>query len=300
MGLRITDLGLSSSRMNWIGQSESKVATAEQQVATGRRINKASDSPSESTRLLRYDQRLQRIAQFSRYADNAKLWVSTADQALQTGSTELQRARTLVVQAGNDTLGPQERQAIAADIRAVRDGLLATANTKISGRAIFAGTAGSDSAYDGTGAYVGDTGDVIRTLDTNETVAVGYHGPAIFGAANTGDPMNGNVFEMLGAVADAIENGDVAAMRSGITAIDSASTRIGTVQGRVGAATQQLDAASERQQTEQLSTQDNVSKIRDVDISEAVIQLRSAELSYDATLSATARTLSRSLLDFLH
>ena len=131
MGLRITDLGMSSSRLNWISQSESKVATAEQQVSTGRKINKASDNPSESTRLLRYDQRLQRITQFGRNADNAKLWVSTADTALQDGSNQLARAGTLVVQASNDTLGPDERAAISADIRAIKDGMLATANTQI-------------------------------------------------------------------------------------------------------------------------------------------------------------------------
>lgn len=301
MSVRITDLGMMESRMAWMRQGQSRVAAAEQEIATGRRINKASDNPSESARLMRHDLRLQRVSQFARNNDNAKLWVGTADQALQTGATYLERARTLAVQAGNDTtLGAQESRAIAADVRSIAQGMMAMANTKISGRAIFAGTADSEGAYDATTlAYVGDAGQVTRALDTDETVVVGYHGPDIFGDANPGDPMNGNVFEMLGALADAIESGDNTQIRAGIEAVDTAMARVGGVQGRVGAASQQLDAAETRQNAEKLNTEEHISKIRDVDIADAVIRLRSAEVSYEATMSATSRALSRSLLDFL-
>lgn len=301
MSVRITDLGMMESRMAWMRQGQSRVAAAEQEIATGRRINKPSDNPSESARLMRHDLRLQRVSQFARNNDNAKLWVGTADQALQTGATYLERARTLAVQAGNDTtLGAQESRAIAADVRSIAQGMMAMANTKISGRAIFAGTADSEGAYDATTlAYVGDAGQVTRALDTDETVVVGYHGPDIFGNANPGDPMNGNVFEMLGALADAIENGDNTQIRAGIEAVDAAMARVGGVQGRVGAASQQLDAAETRQNAEKLNTEEHISKIRDVDIADAVIRLRSAEVSYEATMSATSRALSRSLLDFI-
>ncbi|MDH5290645.1 MAG: flagellar hook-associated protein FlgL, partial [Acidimicrobiia bacterium] len=181
MSVRITDLGMMESRMAWMRQGQSRVAAAEQEIASGRRINKPSDNPSESARLMRHDLRLQRVSQFARNNDNAKLWVGTADQALQTGATYLERARTLAVQAGNDTtLGAQEGRAIAADVRSIAQGMMAMANTKISGRAIFAGTADSDGAYDATTlAYVGDAGQVTRALDTDETVVVGYHGPDI-------------------------------------------------------------------------------------------------------------------------
>lgn len=301
MSVRITDLGMMESRMAWMRQGQSRVAAAEQEIATGRRINKPSDNPSESARLMRHDLRLQRVSQFSRNNDNAKLWVGTADQALQTGANYLERARTLAVQAGNDTtLGVQESRAIAADVRSIAQGMMAMANTKISGRAIFAGTADSEGAYDATTlAYVGDSGQVTRALDTDETVVVGYHGPDIFGNENPADPMNGNVFEMLGALADAIQNGDNAQIRAGIEAVDTAMARVGTVQGRVGAASQQLDAAETRQNAEKLNTEEHISKIRDVDIADAVIRLRSAEVSYEATMSATSRALSRSLLDFI-
>lgn len=299
MGLRITNLGTANARRTWIADSRSKLAESERAIATGRRLNRASDDPAASTRLLRHDMRLQRITQYQRNSDNARLWTGAADQTLQSAANNLGRAKTLAVQAGNDTLGPIENGALASDIRAIADELLTIANTKASGRAIFAGTADTSDAYDVNGVYLGDNGVVQRTIDTNETVDVGSTGPAVFGTSNPGDPMNGSVFEALNALADAVEADDNALVRLGIEAVDVATARIGSAQGRIGAVSQQLDAADFRHGGERLAVEGSVSEIRDTDIADAIIRLRSAEASYEATLSATARGLSRSLLDFL-
>ena len=77
------------------------------------------------------------------------------------------------------------------------------------------------------------------------------------------------------------------------------TARVGSAQGRIGAVSRQLEAADFRQTGEQLAVETDVSKIRDTDLTEAIIRLRSAEASYQATLAATARGISVSLLDFL-
>ena len=299
MGLRITDQGLAKSRRAWISEGRSNAAEAERAVSTGRRIDQPSDDPAASAQVMRHDARLQRIGQYQRNNDNAKLWIGAADAALRSAATNLGRAKTLAVQAGNDTLGPVENAALASDIRAIADEMRTIANTKVSGRAIFAGTAGTADAYDLAGNYLGDSGAVVRTIDTNEPVVVGSPGPDVFGVVNPGDPMNGTVFEALAALADAVEAGDTAQIRAGMEAVDVATARIASAQGRVGAVSQQLDAADFRHDGERLAVQTDLSKIRDTDVAEAIIRLRSAEAGYEATLSATARALSRSLLDFL-
>lgn len=299
MALRITDLGMANSRADWISTGRSKVAKTEEAIATGRQINRPSDDPSSASRLMRHDTRLKRVNQYQRNTDNARLWANSADQALQSAANNLGRAKTLAVQAGNDTLGAVENGALATDIRALADGLLAVANTRASGRPIFAGTSSASEAYDAAGVYQGDSGTNVRSIDTNETVEVGHSGPAVFGVENPGDPMNGSVFEALWALADAVEIGDNTAVRAGIEAVDVATARIGEAQGRVGAISQQIDAADVRHGGEQLAVEGYVSQIRDTDVAEAIIRLRSAEASYNATLAATARGLSSSLLDFL-
>ncbi|MGB5760575.1 MAG: flagellar hook-associated protein FlgL [Acidimicrobiales bacterium] len=299
MGLRITDQGLANARIGWISAGRTKLAEQERAISSGVQLEQPSDDPAAAAQLMRHDIRLQRITQYQRNANNAKLWVASADSALLAVSNNLNRAKTLGVQAGNDILGGVENAALAADIRAVAAEIRTSANTKVSGRAIFAGTADTPDAYDTADTYMGDAGVVELTIDTGESVVIGSSGPDVFGVSNGGDPMNGSVFEVLNALADAVEIGDTAAVRTGLEAIDIAATRIGEAQGRVGAISQQLDAAGVRHSGERMAVQSTVSKIRDTDVAEAIIRLRSAEAGYEATLAATARGISSSLLDFL-
>lgn len=299
MGLRITDQGLANSRLAWITEGRARTADAESVISSGRKIDSASDDPAAAAQIMRYDLRLQRISQYQRNNARARLWVDGADAALQSVSNNLARAKTIAVQAGNDTLGAASNQALAADIRAIADEVRSAANTKISGRSVFGGTSDAVNAYDQNNTYMGDDGTVELSIDTNEAITVGTNGPDAFGISNAIDPYNGSVFEVLNELADSIEAEDNAQVRAGIEAVDAAADRIGSVLGRVGAISQQLDAAEFRHSGEELSVQGSVSKLRDTDLAEAMIRLRSSEAGYQATLSATARGLSSSLLDFL-
>lgn len=299
MGMRITDQGLANSRLAWINDSRTRTAEAETMISSGKRLQQPSDDPAAAAQLLRYDNRLQRISQYQRNGARARLWVDGADAALQATSNNLARAKTIAVQAGNDTLGAAENGALAADIRAIADEIRSAANSKISGRAVFAGTSDSTDAYDQGNNYLGDYGTVELSIDTNESVVVGTHGPDAFGETNPINPYAGSVFEALEELAVSIEAEDNVRVREGIEAMDVAIDRAGSVLGRVGALSQQLDAAEFRHSGEKISVEGSVSKLRDTDLAEAMIRLRSAEAGYEATLSATARGLSTSLLDFL-
>ncbi|MEM9563400.1 MAG: flagellar hook-associated protein FlgL [Actinomycetota bacterium] len=299
MGLRITDQGLANSRINWIGDARGRAAEHERALTTGRRIDQPSDDPAGATQILRHQSRLRRIEQYDRNNSAARLWINGGDGAMQSAANLLGRAKTLAVQAGNDTLGATENAALAADIRAISEELRTIANAKVQGRPIFAGTADNPEAYDLSGTYIGDSSPVEMTIDKDEVVVVGLPGPDVFGVTNPGDPLNGTAFEALHALADAVELGDNATVRQGIEAVDVTTARVGSAQGRIGAISRQLDAAEFRHGGEKLAVESDVSKIRDTDMAEAIVRLRSAEASYEATLAATARGISVSLLDFL-
>ena len=297
--MRITDSNMSMLRTRWANDSRANLAEFEQQIGSGVKFSKPSQDPISAATVMRSEGRLNRIDQFARNTANGRLWTSTADQALRSASDNLLRAKTLTIQGGNPAMSPQARSAIAADIRAMGDSLRTVANTKVAGRAIFAGTANVNETYDAAGAYLGDNGVVSRTIDTNETVRISIDGPSVFGLSNPGDPLNGTAFEVMEAIAVAVETGDDAGVRAGLEAIDAVADRVGAATGKIGATSQQLDAADDRRGSEELAVQTNLSKLRDVDIASAVVSLRTAELSYQATMQATSRGLSQSLLNFI-
>ena len=297
--MRVTTLGSTNNSVAWMKVAAERMATGQRQVATGVRFESVSESPSDGATILRSRRSLDRLEQLERNTTNAKLWLETGDTALNGAVTSLTRARTLTVQGANGINTPEARAAIAGDIRSIADELISIANTSINGRAIFGGTSGASGAFDASGLYQGDGGQVLRNVTPGDSFVVAVPGPEIFGTANGPDPLNGTVFQMLNAVADSIEAGDPAGARLGIEAVDAAIGRIQGEVGRLGNLASRLDGVIDSNQSSQIATRSQISMTQDVDMGEAIVRLRAAETSYQATLSATGRTLGRSLLDFL-
>ncbi len=296
---RVTELGNVNRFTDWGSAARQRLAQAEQQIASGRKYERPSQAPVQAGEILQSRHRLARLQQFVRNQNSATEWLQSADASLQSSTAALTRARTLALQAVNASTSSEGRDAIAAEIRSVAREVLSLANTTIDGRPIFAGTHDGAAAYDDAGQYLGDDGAVRRRVDDDLTIAVGNNGPAVFGAANGADPYNGSVFQVLEELAVQIEAGSVDGGRDGIEAIDAAMSRISDELGRVGGIGSRLDALGERTLDEELRVTGQLSQREDTDIAEAVIRLRSAEASYEATLAASARSLNRSLLDFL-
>ncbi len=296
---RITELGSVSRFVGWGGSARSRIADAERQIATGKRHEQPSAVPTDAGTILQSRNQLARLQQFLRNQANANDLLATSDNALQNSTAALTQVRTLALQAVNGATSMEGRDTIAAEIRAVAREVLALANTSFDGRPIYAGTSDSTRAYDDTGAYLGDGGQVRRRISDQLTFDVGSPGPRVFGTENGADPYNGTVFQVLEQLAFDIENDNIAGGRAGIEAIDVASSRMLTELGRVGGLTNRIEAAGEQARTEEARLNARLSLTEDTDLAEAVVRLRSSEASYEATLAASARALNRSLLDFL-
>ncbi|MEZ5230918.1 MAG: flagellar hook-associated protein FlgL, partial [Acidimicrobiales bacterium] len=249
--------------------AEAKVNKFNQQISSGLLFENPSESPADTSLLLGNSRRLARIQQYSRNATSANQWLASTDQALQSANDSMTRARTLVVQGLNTGAGTDAAAAAAAEIRQIRDQLIGTANTTQGGRAIFSGTA-SAPAYDAAGTYLGDDGAVTRAIDTYEILQVNATGPNVFGTSNPTDPMNGSIFEQLGAIADALESGDTATASQGLDAIDSSMQLVRTELGKIGASVNRLDSAQIRLDDEQVATRNRISQTQDADLAEAV------------------------------
>ncbi len=272
---------------------------AQEQVTTGKRINRVSDDPSDAVSALNQRAALRRSEQHSRNADEAGAWLQASDAALADVNDRLVNVRTLLVQANSGSNDATSRAAIANQIRALRESLLQSANTGRDGRPLFAGNAGGTQAYDSSGAYLGDAGTVVLPVSSGVSVQANRTGPEIFGTNNPSDPLNGDVFQMLDALATAVDNGDTATIGAGIGLVDAATKRVATVQVKVGSAAAQIEDLANSLQDEQVALKSGISKKENADFAESVIEFKTREAAYQASLQAAAKVLQPSLMDFL-
>lgn len=109
------------------------------QLATGKRINKASDDPVGTTRIIKVKSDIVENEQYDDNVRDAQSWLDVSENSLMDTKDILQRVRELAVQGANDTYTDEETDKIAKEIDQLIEELIVNANSTMAGRYLFSG-----------------------------------------------------------------------------------------------------------------------------------------------------------------
>jgi flagellar hook-associated protein 3 FlgL len=294
---RITQRLMTENSLASMQAGLGRVARTQEQLTTGRVINRPSDSPSGTNTAMQLRHQITQNAQFSRNAGDGLARLGNADTVLTSMMDSVGRVRDLTLQgASTGSMGLQAREALAMEVQQIRDGLLSQANSTHLGMPLFGGTTTGKVAYvkDGAGvvAYAGDTNAVNRRIGADDNVRVDITGPEIFG------PAGDDLFDVLADIADKLTSAP-GSLDSELGRLDAATSRMTTSLADVGSRFNRLEAGLRINRDAELSLQDSLSQVENVDMARAMVDLQMNEVAYQAALGATARVLQPSLLDFL-
>lgn len=291
---RVTQRMLTEGSLDQLQRGLGRLARVQEQLSTGRIINRPSDNPTGTTAAMRLRSSMADQTQYSRNAQDGLGWLTQVDAALDSVTTTVKRARDLALQGANaSAAGPVAREALAIEVDGLRQELLAKSNTTYLDSPVFGGVTGGSQAYDATGTYVGTLGDVNRRIAGGVVVKVDVDGPDVFGDGAT------SAFAELAALSTALRAGDQAGISA---AINTLNTRIDTVTGaRTAAGTrfQRLEQADQAATDARISLEKQLSNVENADLAETTVELKLQEVAYQAALAATSRVMQPSLLDFL-
>lgn len=302
MVARITQSAIQAGALQQLQRRMSSQATLQEQITSGKRINRPSDDPSGSVDIMRMRTQQRADTQYARNANNAVAWLTTIDNSLTQVSTQLTKARTLTLQGANaGALSNDQRQAIANDIDAIGQSLLSLANTNYNGRLVFAGTSSADAAFTAqtdpaTGAktytYNGFSGSgVERRVADATTVRIDSDGSEVFGTGGS------SVFAMIDTIAQKLRDGED--ISSYVGDIDAAASKVMQEVGRIGSRENQAVDAQNALQDRKVTLRSQLSSVEDLDMPAALVELSTLEVSYQVALASTAKVLQPSLLDHL-
>lgn len=292
-GTRVTHRTISTNALANLQANLAATQRMSDRLSSGRAIQRPSDDPSGTVSALqiRSDSRAQQ--QFVRNADDGLGWLGVTDGALSNGIAALRRARELALQGANTgASGQQAREALATEVKAIRDGLLETANTRYLGRPVFGGTTSGDKAFAADGSYVGDNGSVERRVSAQATVRADTAGRDIFTGGGR------SVFEVLDRVA-----ANLTSSPGGLQAdLDELSTfldRFTTGQSEVGARYARVESQRQIAENQVLDLRSALSDVENIDLPKTIMDLQLQQVAYQASLSATAKVIQPTLMDFL-
>ena len=123
------------------------MATTQQQLSTGKRINQPSDDPYGTSLAIQLKNDLQGLTNYNNAVTDGTAWTSAADTSLTNVMSMLQRAQELTVQASNGDESATDLSSTADEVDQLADAIKQEANTQYNGQYIFSGTATTTQPY---------------------------------------------------------------------------------------------------------------------------------------------------------
>jgi flagellar hook-associated protein 3 FlgL len=271
---------------------QERLAAAQSQVSSGKRIEKPSDDPLGAERAMRLSDQLESTTAFRTAVDESRSWLDATDTALDSLGSIVQRVRELTLQAANGATTPAGRQSIKLEVDQLTEQLKTTLNSAYDGRRLFSGTATDTPPYSAaTGdAYQGDAGAVVRQIGPGVSVQVNV----------TGDDVLSGLLPTLRTLSTHLQANDVASLQTtDLQALDAGFDTLTAKRGQVGAITNRVDAAGQRLDDVFDVATAYLSKTEDADLPKALTDLSAQQNALQAALRGGATLIQQSLMDFL-
>lgn len=270
---------------------------AQQELATGRRVNAPSDDPGATAVAIGVHAQSAQVDQFTNTISNVSGLLQTGDSTLSSVITALNQAISLGVQAGDGTLASTQRSTITNQIQSISSQLVSLANTTYQGSYIFAGNNSSQPAYVADPSspsgvtYQGNVGVNQVEITHGQNIAENVPGSQIFSSPSA------DVFTALNNLAQAAQSGNgvqaaVTQLRSVFDHINSQRTFYGSQLNQIGIANSYLS-----NQKVQLAGQENTAI--GIDLAQATVDVQNALTNRSAILAAGGKIQNTSLLDYL-
>lgn len=291
--MRITQQMLASNMTTQLQKNLSRYEKMNEQVASGKKINRPSDDPIGTQKSLQYSSKITENEQFEKNTDYALSWMETTDQAMSSLSDALRRVKELGLQGANGSNSEDDKVAIAQEIDQLREGLKDIANTTFNGKYIFNGQKTDQPIeVDGSSNVIYDNQPMTQRISAGSTLEMNVNAGEVFDAEV-------NLFKVLDNLSQSLKSGDQDGVTTALKDIDRGSQQVLNSWTSLGAKQSRIEGMNQRLKEENLSLQTLLSKNEDIDYAEAIMKLKSEENVYQASLSASARMIQPTLMDFL-
>lgn len=148
MGIRISNNMLYQGFTDSLNSSLSDLIELNIQSQTQKRINKPSDDPVGTERVLATRDTLRAIDQYENNITTATGWLNLSDNTLTQLSSILTETRGLAEQAATGTVSADNREQISYQVRQLFEQVVGLANTRYNGQSLYAGQKTDSVAFE--------------------------------------------------------------------------------------------------------------------------------------------------------
>ncbi len=319
--MRVSTNMFFSKNLDNVLKQQNEILNLQSQMATGLRVNKASDDPFAKTTFLASNEALVMTNQFQRNIDYAQSRGKLIDTSIGAMTDVMTNVKERMIQAANDTLSAADRRNIAAELRVNLQQLLNTANVRDeTGRFVFAGITDDTPAFNVEGQPVNNDPAALNDLykftgseSVNELqisreikIPIDVSGKELL-TLEDGDPAT-SYFSLLQQTIDVLEGNTFSGspVQTAKNAMDVLGSKMDEIfdktlvaRTRVGARLRQVEETQLANLT--LATQYEMTsgKAVGVDFTKSVSEIARMQLSLEAAQRAYSQFSKLSVFNFL-
>lgn len=285
------------------------LAQLQEQIGTGKRINRPSDDPTGFAQARTLEALEQRYEQYNRTIGSARLWTDRTQSALDGLAERFAEAHEKGLQGLNDTNSQDERDVLADRIDAILGEVIDGLNAKSGSEYLFGGTrtttpplqedgtlTGSDNVPPDPVITVDDlTGERKREIAPGVTVTINVSGKDVLQSGS-----DYTIIDSLQNLAAALR-GDVddPDLQTAVEQVEVSRDHLIERGADAGNAASRLTLAETQIADATIETASRRSAIEDADYYDVVQRFQSAQTALEAALRTTASVSQTTLLDYL-
>jgi len=188
--MRITDTMRFNAMVNNLNNAQSDYSEISEQIASQKKVNRASDNPVAATRILDIQQGKAANEQYQQNMQTSSSWISATNTTLSSVYDMLKTATGIALgAAGSDTAA---KQYAASNVQDIIDSMRNLANTKWGDRYLFSGTRQDTAPF--TETPTAATIDPVQTAGSNT-----FTGTAVSSGTYTGNANKTYLLEITSA-----------------------------------------------------------------------------------------------------
>jgi len=290
------------SFLRGLNQIQQRSQQAQRELTTGLRVNTVSDAPDQIAILWQTRADINEVQQIQSNLSRVKPEVDTAETAVSSSVSLLERAQTLGAEGATGTATADTRQSLASELGALLQQLVANSNTSVEGRYIFSGDADQQAPYsiDLTQAnpispYQGAAGTRQIQHPDGSLFTVSKTAQEIF---DNPDPSK-SVFGSINNLRIALLKNDQTAIQSAMADVGTAGTYLNTQLSFYGTVQDQMAGAIDYGQNNLTQLKTQLSGIQDADEAQSITELQLSATQQQAALVSRSQLPKTSLFDYL-
>lgn len=304
--MRISTTTMYEQSLSALNRQQGEFLKTGLQLSSGRRVVNPSDDPQAASLAVGVEQAKAVDEQYANARVSARNSLSQEESVLSSTADFIVRARTLLVQAGNGTLGDADRNAIAQELNGIYQGLLGQANSRDgNGRYLFGGHQDGTPPFvqdaDGRVSYVGDEGVKAQHVDSARMMPSTDNGRAIFASAEDAD-LFGALKDMIDVLSTPVQDEAGRAnlqstLASASAQLDKSFDNVLSVRASVGARLNELDVLDVVGSNRMLNYEQVLSDRLDLDYNKAISEYTLRQVGLQAAQKAFVDVQKLSLFE---